>query len=251
MKPLSGKRYFTQFVAIVTAASVLLSAGAPFAQCSSLPEIRQDSFWQQRSKAYSSSATSSDFRQFLSVVGKKSVPPFDLPISKDVASVVEVWQAQDSVYPLVILVQDAHGHAAAQKNIAELLQAISKRQPSRPISVFVEGSWGKVSPEWLCVLPQSVRVAAAQRLLESGRLMGEEYFAMTQGADKITIEGIEDKKAYAADLLCRQTVNLGRQALLGRLDILARRAQAVKPKIYSFDLMQADHQKKSGIKNSV
>jgi len=120
--------------------------------------------------------------------------------------------------PRVIHIQDAHGHAGAQRNLAKILKIIHSANsknakstpgsdPSQPLLVCVEGAWKEVDLEWLHLFPRKTILRSfAQGLLDRGEITGEEYVAMTEGEKTIRVVGVEKERVYWKNVESRNLV---------------------------------------------
>ncbi|MBI3292151.1 MAG: hypothetical protein HYZ73_05005, partial [Elusimicrobia bacterium] len=112
-------------------------------------------------------------------------PPFEdlaTPLARQIPSrlghVVERFQGRPG-QPLVIHLQDAHGHIVGQWHLAHLLDRFTRLVPQRPLWVGVEGAWVPMDTDWLARFPdEHIKRDLATALLRRGELHGEEYVAL-------------------------------------------------------------------------
>ena len=120
----------------------------------------------------------------------------------------EVWSADTSSGPVVIHIQDAHGHYAGQKNLANVLKLFASNNPEQLLPVYIEGAWTDMHPEWLTAFPyKEANRRTAESLLRMGLLTGEEYLTMTEGKQVLDIRGLEDETTYKYNLETRQMLD--------------------------------------------
>ena len=125
---------------------------------------------------------------------KQVFDDFDLPYSYGKITSAD-YKASDTV---VINIQDLHSHAEVQRNINNIISLFDEKYGVK--NVYLEGAYGQVSTKWLTVAKdENVRNSVMNKLLESGRLTGAEYFSASKGKTEI-IKGLENKDAYFDNL---------------------------------------------------
>jgi RNA polymerase sigma factor (sigma-70 family) len=130
----------------------------------------------------------------------------------------------------VILIQDLHAHYGVQKNIAGILEFLSRRLSSpagvsggsMPFALAVEGAAGPVDSSVMTLFPDTkIKLEAADYLMREGELTGAEYFAIQKNLAH-ALTGVEDMKYY---LLHR---DLFRKTLADRQDVVQSLLQIQK-----------------------
>ncbi|MFA7000877.1 MAG: hypothetical protein WC352_01860 [Candidatus Omnitrophota bacterium] len=95
---------------------------------------------------------------------------------------------------LVLCIQDAHGSFEAQRNIARILEHLTRRYGLRLINV--EGASGELYRELYQIYPdREVRRSVSEYFMARGRLGAAEYFSMVERSSA-TLFGIEDADLY-------------------------------------------------------
>lgn len=185
-------------------------------------------------------STAQDARRSLA----QSLLGFSLP--EDRGQVVEVFASTapaSESRPLVIHIQDAHGHAAAQENAAKILEELAQAasdSDGSPLLVAVEGAAGKVSGEWLAELPQEgLHGPIFRSFLVRGEITGEEYLSLSKPG-LIEIEGAENGEIYRANLKARRLLEKIRPQILSGLDAVEARLETLKRKAYPERLWALD-----------
>ena len=224
-----GRMGWRPGVAVFTAACFLLSTVlAPWAEAA---------LWESRRSAQTSLAPKTQ-----AFPEPRAAAPalVGLEIPETLGSVVEAWDGalpSSGRSPLAILIEDAHGVYAAQRNSAEILRGLSQAEARpghrEPLLVCVEGAWGPVRPEWVQAFPDAgLRRQSIEALLRESEITGEEYLAMIQPPGSLRIVGVEDPVLYRANLRAREALAGARPALLIRLAALDRRLAALRAKVY-------------------
>ena len=125
---------------------------------------------------------------------KQVFEDFDLPYSYGKITSAD-YRNSDTV---VINIQDLHSHPEVQRNINNIISLFDEKYGVK--NVYLEGAYGQVSTKWLTVAKDdNIKNAVMNKLLESGRLTGAEYFSASKGKTEI-IKGLENKEAYFDNL---------------------------------------------------
>jgi hypothetical protein len=91
---------------------------------------------------------------------------------------------------VIVNIQDLHNHTQVQKNIASILEILSKEY--KVDRVFIEGGYGKIDLDWVDeAVGKNDKNKLTQGLMESGRLTGGEYFGLKNKKEEILF-GLED-----------------------------------------------------------
>ncbi|MGA2091367.1 MAG: hypothetical protein ABSH12_07930, partial [Endomicrobiales bacterium] len=99
----------------------------------------------------------------------------------------------------VICIQDLHCNAEVQMNISKILAALDEKYALK--SVYVEGGYGDIDTSWLDSLPSAnIKKNVAKALVESGRLTGSEYYAITTNKAHL-LKGLEDEKLHKDNII--------------------------------------------------
>ena len=125
---------------------------------------------------------------------KQVFEDFNLPYSYGKITSAN-YQASDTV---VINIQDLHSHAEVQRNINNIISLFDDKYGVK--SVYIEGAYGQVSTKWLTASKdENIKNSVMNRLLDSGRLTGAEYYSASKGKTEI-IKGLENKEVYFDNL---------------------------------------------------
>jgi hypothetical protein len=112
----------------------------------------------------------------------------------------------------------------------------------RKLFIAIEGAWERLHPEVLNAYPDAeVRNKVAENLLKHGEMTGEEYLAVTEGADKWVIQGIEDPAVYQANLATRRGLSESKKWILPKLSRIESRLLRIQTKLLTPDLLEIDH----------
>lgn len=99
---------------------------------------------------------------------------------------------------VIINIQDLHCHPKVQKNISNIIESFDKSYGVK--KVYLEGAYGNVSTKWLIDrLDNSNKMEILDKILETGRLTGAEYYSVMTGKSNI-INGLEEKGPYLDNL---------------------------------------------------
>ena len=99
---------------------------------------------------------------------------------------------------VVINIQDLHCHPKVQKNIANIIETFDKSYGVN--KVYLEGAYGQVDTSWINKkIQQYSSPELLDKMLETGRLTGAEYYSALSGKNQI-INGLEEKGPYLENL---------------------------------------------------
>lgn len=99
---------------------------------------------------------------------------------------------------VVINIQDLHCHPKVQKNISNIIALFDKQYGVN--NIYLEGAYGNVDTSWISKSVDSTRKnEIMEKMVETGRLTGAEYFSATSGKTEI-IKGLEKKEPYLENL---------------------------------------------------
>jgi len=99
---------------------------------------------------------------------------------------------------VVINIQDLHCHPMVQRNIANIIETFDKSYGVN--KVYLEGAYGNVDTSWINKKIQEYSMPdLLDKMLETGRLTGAEYYSALSGKNKI-INGLEEKGPYLENL---------------------------------------------------
>lgn len=97
---------------------------------------------------------------------------------------------------VIINIQDLHCHPKVQKNISSIIELFDKQYGVK--NIYLEGVYGEADTSWLADTIKNDK-SIAEKLLETGRLTGAEYYSAVSGKTKI-IKGLEQKEEYLDNL---------------------------------------------------
>ncbi len=212
------------------------------------PPYAEASFWSERKAATERMHQSGrQIRRILPLESEVQNPVSDLGFSipESVGTVVESWTEGSPQLPVILHIQDAHNHFAAQKNLARVLNAVAetsadKTALSDPLPVYVEGAWTRIETAFLGAFPdERLREKSAQTLLKKNRIRGEEYFAILHpGA--IAIHGVEDPDLYQANVTARDSARSSLDARISEINSERALISQAKMEIYPPSLRELD-----------
>ena len=98
---------------------------------------------------------------------------------------------------VVINIQDLHCDYFVQKNIAGLIDEISKKYDID--AVYVEGGIGNIDTSLLANINSKYKQNILEMLLKDGKLTGTEYYSASIGKKNL-LKGVEDKDLYLKNI---------------------------------------------------
>ncbi len=140
-----------------------------------------------------------------------SLPLRDLAVPEDMGKVQERFSGKNP--RTIIQIQDVHAHAAAQQNIASILERL--RTVFEIEKVALEGAWSSTDlPKSRAITTSREKQLLAQSLLDDDRISGPVYAAI-MSPQPITLVGVEEKAAYEKN----RAVFLGHLAAVKEIDV--------------------------------
>ena len=156
-------------------------------------------------------------------------------------AVLRITSAPSQTSKLVILIQDLHAHYGVQKNIAEILNFLTKKlskdqQKGIPFALAVEGAEGPIDTSVMARFPdQKIKREALDYLMREGELTGMDYFAAMQGVPKLLV-GVEGSRYYNAIANCSAETLENRTKLVEMLRGIQADINTLRPSVYSHAL---------------
>ena len=99
---------------------------------------------------------------------------------------------------VIINIQDLHCHPKVQKNISNIIEIFDRSFGVK--KVYLEGVYGQLSTKWITDRMDNVKKGEIlEKMLNTGRLTGAEYYSATSGKTEI-ISGLEEKYPYLENL---------------------------------------------------
>ncbi|MBI3291543.1 MAG: hypothetical protein HYZ73_01860 [Elusimicrobia bacterium] len=147
------------------------------------PPLLQASFWEERRQTVQ--------RLSSCEIGKlaKTIGPY--------ATIREAHLAPSHPTPLIIHIQDLHGHWEVQRNIAKVIEVL-QRETDHPLLIGVEGATGESLQDFYRVFPdKALNLDIADYFLKEGLITGAEYAGMTADPAPL-LWGVEDANLYRA-----------------------------------------------------
>lgn len=177
---------------------------------------------------------------------KFSSNPFSFSIPASVAQKSQPFISADSDKSL-ILIQDAHVNESAQRNIAKILDIVSKK--NKTTTVFLEAGTGNDSLSYLRQFASlKKRKEVAEIFLKKGLVQGADYFDLV--SDKpVQLWGVEDKKLYREGLAIYALMKKTRPEIFAFVGSLERAADTLSPKVLNpplHDLLVIQNQSDTG-----
>ncbi|MBU3759424.1 MAG: MBL fold metallo-hydrolase, partial [Candidatus Omnitrophica bacterium] len=168
----------------------------------------------------------------------------DIPL--DLGRVTEDFQTENHALPRVILLQDAHSIADAQRSISQLTSFFQEKAGLRWVGL--EGASGMLDPLLLASYPdQSILEEVLKSYLDAGEISGAVYAAVT-GRQSTVFQGLENKELYQKGISAYLEASVLKAEAKGRLEILRKRftqirAQNYPPEILAAEIVREDFEK--------
>jgi len=125
---------------------------------------------------------------------KQIFQDFELPYSYGKITTAD-YRGSDKV---VVNIQDLHSHPEVQRNISRIIDLFDSKYGVK--NIYLEGAYGQVSTKWLTdAKEENVRNAIMDKLIDTGRLTGAEYYSALKNKTEI-IKGLENKEQYFDNL---------------------------------------------------
>jgi hypothetical protein len=139
---------------------------------------------------------------------------------------------------VVINIQDLHCNPEVQRNIAALLEILENKVQIK--GIYQEGAIGRVDTTWLDGITKAkLRTSVIDQLMESGKLTGSEYYAVTTHHNTL-INGIEEEHVYKENVIRLNTMLQGESRIAALISSLRERADALKNSSYNKQLKQIE-----------
>lgn len=139
--------------------------------------------------------------------------------------------------PDIILIEDIHGHAQAQKNIARILNLIARTQ-TEPLHIFLEGGHGPVDLTPIRLFPSASAVKnVTDQYLTEGRLSADEYFAIHTSQAAI-LEGVENEDIYKENVEAFKSFKKSEPDLRRKINSIENHIQKITPAFLSIPLQE-------------
>jgi hypothetical protein len=243
---------FYRSVAVAVCASLLSSIG--------LPQVAEANFWKERHDAQLAmlpngienlpllrpSPVSSVVSRTLSpglearIMGpaQQKLRSILAALPASLGSVRDIAVAKPDA-PVLVHVQDIHQNFEAQKNIEDLISGLAAGKS--PDFVALEAAFGPVDVAPLRSFPDtpSLKTAAAQ-MLEENKLAGPVTAALTMPSPALPLIGVDDERAYRANVSAYRRSLAGRQPLQQRLHEVERATEQAKANSFNSALMSYD-----------
>ena len=130
---------------------------------------------------------------------------------------------------LIINIQDLHCHPEVQKNISNIIELFDKKYGVK--NIYLEGAYGEIDTQWLKTESINKKNTPADKMIETGRLTGAEYYSVKSGRTSI-IKGIEEKEAYLENLKRLGTILENKEETEVILNAINEATQKLKSKYY-------------------
>lgn len=131
---------------------------------------------------------------------------------------------------LIINIQDLHCHPEVQKNISNIIELFDKKYGVK--NIYLEGAYGEIDTQWLKTESfKNKKNTPADKMIETGRLTGAEYYSVKSGRTSI-IKGIEEKEAYLENLKRLGTILENKEETEVILNAINEATQKLKSKYY-------------------
>lgn len=134
--------------------------------------------------------------------------------------------------PLVVLVQDAHGVASAQKNISRTLSQLAQAAPQR-LLIGIEGVTGPFDlADFRDATDPARQTAVTDHLLKKGFITGAEHFGFLAAQEPL-LWGVEDEKLYEENVTAYRDSLPLQDGLVETLQDIEKRLAEAKPKTFT------------------
>lgn len=138
--------------------------------------------------------------------------------------------------PVVFVVQDAHDNFSVQKNIEHIISSLLPSLAAERVVVGVEGSYKKVSLEFLRKYPfQSLRQKTSHALVRDGYITGAES-AVISNDKPFDLFGVEDQKTFNQNLHIFQSIKKVEPRINQYLKGLYRVIEVLEKNVWSPEL---------------
>ena len=98
---------------------------------------------------------------------------------------------------VIINIQDLHCHPNVQKNIGNIIELFDKKY--HVSNIYLEGAYNNIDISWLIKIKNLFGVSALDKILNTGRITGAEYYCALNDKNGI-IKGLENKTEYLNNL---------------------------------------------------
>ena len=132
---------------------------------------------------------------------------------------------------VIINIQDLHCHPKVQRNISNIIETFDKSYGVK--KVYLEGAYGKVDTSWINKKIQEYSMPdLLDKMLETGRLTGAEYYSALSGKNQI-ISGLEEKRPYLENLKRFGTIVENQEKINMILNAMDESLASLKKKYYT------------------
>jgi len=139
--------------------------------------------------------------------------------------------------PDIIIINDLHSQAFAQKNIYSIIKYIKSNLDIDKI--FIEGaSKGKVTYSAITEIKKDIRKTFLNKMLNKGLVSGAEYFCYTTNTD---LYGIEDSVLYTETLKLAYILMRNENYFSVRIEKAKKEINKLKKTFYSKDMFEFEY----------
>ncbi|OVE76301.1 hypothetical protein BVX98_06260, partial [bacterium F11] len=139
--------------------------------------------------------------------------------------------------PIIVYIQDVHGHLEAQKNIGSMILSVLEDHPKAVIGL--EGAAGDILMEEVRQSNLEINKEVGSFFLNAGIITGGEYAGFAAKTSP-TLFGVEDPDLYLRNVAAVHSALLQQKKKLAHLQKEERQHQAEKQDVYSTELMVLD-----------
>ena len=173
-------------------------------------------------------------------ISHNTISPSEIIIPEQYGTVIETHDGTNG--KLIVHVQDAHVNYEGQMNLAHIIESLIVDYDLNLI--LKEGGFTNANFMYLRNYGSlDARKRAAERLLKSAVIAGEDYLSLTTDYD-MSFQGIEDKKLYDLNTQAMWELDKFKEPAMEYIDGLIAVADALKPRIYNNALSELDSKKK-------
>ncbi|MBU1863656.1 MAG: hypothetical protein KKH94_08350 [Candidatus Omnitrophica bacterium] len=169
--------------------------------------------------------------------------PNAIEISKHSGAIQEMFISQNTGFPFIIHIQDAHANYEAQKNITHILTTLHQQYGID--TIYTEGFHGDVNVSLLRAFPfTDVKKRLVDRYVTEGKISGVEEYAICS-KDPVSLIGVDHEERYVENV--KTYVDVARisdeaTSFFNQLDeVLSTTAEKIfSPQLLTFVQMKKD-----------
>ena len=138
---------------------------------------------------------------------------------------------------VIINIQDLHCHPNVQKNISNIIELFDKKYHID--NIYLEGAYNNIDISWLIKIKNLLGVSALEKILNTGRITGAEYYCALNDKNEI-IKGLENKKEYFDNLQRFGKILENQDKISVILNSISEITDSLKKKYYNHRQLKID-----------